>query len=128
MSPKIYSVDEIKKRFEKVAKKYEIEEAYLFGSYARGDATKKSDIDFYVKADNIRSLFVLGGFYADTKDAMKKNIDLITTDAILEKGFEEQINADQNQNNGPGERRSVLIKGVQSSKDFGEEKYTPYGN
>ncbi|MDR0303918.1 MAG: nucleotidyltransferase domain-containing protein [Chitinispirillales bacterium] len=46
----------MKKRFEKVAKKYEIEEMYLFGSYARGDATKKSDVDFYIKVDKIRTL------------------------------------------------------------------------
>jgi predicted nucleotidyltransferase len=29
---------------------------YLFGSYARGDATKKSDVDFYIKVDKIRTL------------------------------------------------------------------------
>jgi predicted nucleotidyltransferase len=91
MNYKIYTIDEIKKRFEKVAKKYEIEEAYLFGSYARGDATKKSDVDFYIKADKIRTIFQLGGFYADTKDAMKKNIDVITAKTTLRKGFEEEM-------------------------------------
>jgi len=91
MNYKIYTVDEIKKRFEKVAKKYEIEEAYLFGSYARGDATKKSDVDFYIKADKIKTLFQLGGFYADTKDAMKKNIDVVTTDAVIETEFKEEM-------------------------------------
>jgi len=62
MNYKIYTIDEIKKRFEKVAKKYEVEEAYLFGSYARGDAAKKSDVDFYIKANKIRTLLDLSGF------------------------------------------------------------------
>ena len=94
MNYKIYSVDEIKKRFEKVARKHEIDEAYLFGSYARGDATKKSDVDFYIRADKIRTLFQLGGFYADTKDAMKKNIDVVTTKTTLDGNFEEEMRKD----------------------------------
>jgi predicted nucleotidyltransferase len=91
MNYKIYTIDEIKKRFEKVAKKYEVEEAYLFGSYARGDATKKSDVDFYIKADKIRTLLDLSGFCIDTQKAMKKDVDVITTDAKLEEKFEQEI-------------------------------------
>ena len=91
MNYKIYTIDEIKKRFEKVAKKYEVEEAYLFGSYARGDATKKSDVDFYIKADKIRTLLDLSGFWIDTQKAMKKDVDVITSDAKLEEKFEQEI-------------------------------------
>ena len=90
MNHKIYSVDEIKERFEKVAKKYEIDEAYLFGSYARGDATKKSDVDFYIRADNLKG-WDLGGIWVDTQKAMNKKIDLITTEAIMEKDFEQEM-------------------------------------
>jgi predicted nucleotidyltransferase len=91
MNNKIYTIDEIKARFEKIARKYELEEAYLFGSYARGEATKKSDVDFYIRADKIRTLFQLGGLYAETKDAMKKNIDVITTKTTLDEDFEEEM-------------------------------------
>ncbi|MDR0306609.1 MAG: nucleotidyltransferase domain-containing protein [Chitinispirillales bacterium] len=91
MNYKIYTIDEIKKRFEKVAKKYGIEEAYLFGSYARGDATKESDVDFYVKADNVKGLFGLSGLWLDIENAMKKKIDVITTDATLDKNFEQEM-------------------------------------
>jgi predicted nucleotidyltransferase len=91
---KIYTIDEIKKRFEKVAKKYEIEEAYLFGSYARGEATKKSDIDFYIKADNIKTLLDLSGFWIDTENIMKKKIDIVTTDSTLKNDFEEEMKKD----------------------------------
>jgi len=80
MNYKIYTIDEIKKRFEKVAKKYEIEEAYLFGSYARGDATKKSDVDIFIKEGKIQSLLQLCGFRLDVQDALKKEIDIVLED------------------------------------------------
>jgi predicted nucleotidyltransferase len=82
MNYKIYSVDEIKKRFGKVAGKYGIEQAFLFGSYARGKATRKSDVDICIKGGNMRTLFQFGGFYADVQDAMKKNIDVIDYDEM----------------------------------------------
>ena len=91
MNNKIYSIDEIKERFEKVARKYEINEAYLFGSYARGDATKKSDVDFYIHADKIRTLFQLAGFYTDVQNAMKKKIDVVTSDATIGEKFEREM-------------------------------------
>lgn len=90
MNKTIYTIDEIKKRFEKVAKKYEIGEAYLFGSYARGKATKNSDVDFYINKGKIRGL-ELSGFYLDVKNAMKKDIDLVTTSADLDKNFEKEM-------------------------------------
>jgi len=91
MNNTVYTIDEIRNRFEKVARQHQIDEAYLFGSYARGDATKKSDIDFYIRADKIRCLFDLGGLYVDIKDALKKNIDIVTTNTELDEKFEKEI-------------------------------------
>ncbi|MDR2727851.1 MAG: nucleotidyltransferase domain-containing protein [Chitinispirillales bacterium] len=88
MNYKVYTINEIKKRFEEVTKKYVIDEAYLFGSYARGDATPESDVDFYIKADNLKSGWDVGGIWAETEKAMDKKIDVVYTDAIMEKEFE----------------------------------------
>jgi len=77
MNYKVYTIDEIKERFESVAEKYGIEEAYLFGSYARGDATKKSDVDIFVKEGKIQTLLQLCGFRLDVRDALKKEIDIV---------------------------------------------------
>jgi len=77
MNYKIYTIDEIKKRFEKIADKYGIEEAYLFGSYARGNATKKSDVDIFIKEGKIQTLLQLCGFRLDVQDALKKEIDIV---------------------------------------------------
>ena len=48
MTNKIYSTYEIKSMISGVAAEYGIETVYLFGSYARGQATEKSDIDLYI--------------------------------------------------------------------------------
>ncbi|MCL2688767.1 MAG: nucleotidyltransferase domain-containing protein [Chitinispirillia bacterium] len=93
MNYKVYTIDEIKKRFEEVTKKYEIDEAYLFGSYARGDATPESDVDFYIKADKVRG-WGIGGIWAETEKAMDKKIDVVYTDAIIEKVFEQEMKKD----------------------------------
>jgi len=78
MNQEIYSVDEIKKRFESVARKYEINEAYLFGSYARGEATIQSDVDIYMKeGKKIRTLFQLSGFRLEVKDVLEKDVDIV---------------------------------------------------
>lgn len=55
---------------------------YLFGSYARGDATEQSDVDLRVDAEQLKSLFALGGLYADLEEALGKPLDLVTTGAL----------------------------------------------
>ena len=79
----IYTVDEIKQRVEPVAKKNDIEKVYLFGSYARGDATEESDIDLRIDGDQkIRSLIDLSGLFLDFENALQKSIDVVTTDSL----------------------------------------------
>ena len=83
MTDKIYTIDEIKQIVFPIAKKYGVEKVYLFGSYARGEATEKSDIDLRVTASNIHSLFVLGGLYSDLEEALNKSLDLVTTESLI---------------------------------------------
>ena len=40
-------------------KKYNIKKAYVFGSYARGEATEKSDIDIMIKTTDSDILSLL---------------------------------------------------------------------
>ena len=42
----VLTIDEIKKRIRPVCEKYNVKELFLFGSYARGEATEDSDVDF----------------------------------------------------------------------------------
>ena len=49
MSDKIYTLDEIKAIAAPIARQYGVAAMYLFGSYARGEATPKSDLDFRIE-------------------------------------------------------------------------------
>ena len=43
------TIEEIKSRIEPIARQYRLNAVYLFGSYARNEATEKSDIDLLYK-------------------------------------------------------------------------------
>ena len=58
----IYTLNEIKNRVLPIIQKYNIPAMYLFGSYARGNATDESELDFLVDTTGTRltSLLSLG--------------------------------------------------------------------
>lgn len=82
MSEKIYTIEEIKSIVRPIAEKYGVEKVYLFGSYARGEATTDSDLDFRVDKGRARGLFALGGLYADLEDSFQKELDVLTTGSL----------------------------------------------
>ena len=71
--------DEIREAVRAVASKYNIENVYLFGSYARGDATEDSDCDLRVVGGDVRGLFQLAGLYLDFEKALGKPVDVVMT-------------------------------------------------
>ena len=81
----IYTLDEIKKRILPVIEKYDIPAMYLFGSYARGEATEESDLDFLVDTTGtgLTSLLTLGALYCDLEEVFQKSIDLITVRSVM---------------------------------------------
>jgi predicted nucleotidyltransferase len=78
----VYSLAEIKDIVTPIAKQHGVAKVSLFGSYARGEAIWKSDIDFRIDSGNIRTLFDLGGFYADLEEGLRKPVDIVTSDAM----------------------------------------------
>lgn len=82
MSDKIYTLDEIKAIAHPIAKRYGIAALYLFGSYARGEATPQSDIDFRVDRGNLVDLLELGGLFSELEDSFQKNLDVLTTQML----------------------------------------------
>ena len=78
MSNKIYTVDEIREIVIPIARRHGVAALYLFGSYARGEATAKSDIDFLMDGGTICSLYQLAAFRLDLEDALGKTVDLLT--------------------------------------------------
>jgi predicted nucleotidyltransferase len=85
MTDKIYSIDEIKKIISPIASRYGVERVFLFGSYARGEATEESDLDFRIDKGALRGLFQLGGLYSDLEERFDKKLDLLTTGSLEQK-------------------------------------------
>jgi predicted nucleotidyltransferase len=82
MGKEPYTLEEIKSRTVPVIKQYGIAKAFLFGSYARGDAKDESDIDICIEEGRPMSLFDLSGFYMDLEEGLKRRVDVVTTDGI----------------------------------------------
>lgn len=55
--------------------------AYLFGSYARKEATPKSDVDIVVVIDEAMGLEFFG-IIAELEDALHKDVDLLTHNQV----------------------------------------------
>lgn len=75
------SLDDIKEKISPICSEYEIKRAYLFGSYARGEADEKSDIDIRIEKgsnDKLKSLLQVSGFRCRLEDVLSKKVDLIT--------------------------------------------------
>ena len=64
-------------------KKQPVLKAYLFGSYARGEADEKSDIDLLVDLDYSQHIgFSFFGMYIDLEKLLKRKVDVIPSDGV----------------------------------------------
>lgn len=82
---RVYSIEEIKSIVAPIAAIHDVDRIYLFGSYARGEATPSSDIDLRVDKGRLRGLIALGALYADLEDGLGKKLDLLTTGSLDQK-------------------------------------------
>ncbi|WP_195958025.1 nucleotidyltransferase family protein [Enterococcus gallinarum] len=83
----VLTVEEIKTRVRPVAEKYEIPVVYIFGSYARNEATNESDIDFLVGTSGLSEKYrwsVYSDFFEELKEAVEREIDLVEIEAFDE--------------------------------------------
>lgn len=77
----VVSVRYIKQVCRELFKKYpQIKCAYLYGSYARGEATGSSDVDILLVCHDMGMEFF--GMAADLQEALHKEVDLQTHDQI----------------------------------------------
>ncbi|MCH5194133.1 MAG: nucleotidyltransferase domain-containing protein [Oscillospiraceae bacterium] len=97
----VYKFEEIVEKVRPIAEQYKINSVWLFGSYARGDATEESDIDIIVGEGDYDG-WKIGGLYEDLREAFQKDIDLITEAQIsrsrndpLHKRFVEEVELDR---------------------------------
>ena len=67
---------EIKNKIVPILIKNGVKKASIFGSYARGDYNKKSDVDILFEYDDDKSLFDLIGLQMEIEKKVKKKVDL----------------------------------------------------
>ena len=76
------SIDEIRKAVSPVCKKYDVERAYLFGSYSRGEADENSDIDIRIEKNKnsrkLSSILKVCALECDLEDILQKKVQVIT--------------------------------------------------
>ena len=70
------NIKKIKSEIVPILKKYKIVKAGIFGSYARGDYKKNSDIDILIEFND--SLLTLVGIEMELKKKLRKKVDLLT--------------------------------------------------
>ena len=88
-----YTVDEIRRIAVPIAVSYGVKSLSLFGSYARGEATERSDIDLLIDRTGMQKGWAIGGLYEDLSDALGKELDLVTTTGA-DAGFLSRISRD----------------------------------
>jgi predicted nucleotidyltransferase len=83
---KVTSLEEIKGLIEQyrpeLKRQFHVEKIGVFGSYARGDEKKKSDVDFLVTFDEDISLFDHVDLTLYLKDLMGRKVDVIQHDNL----------------------------------------------
>jgi predicted nucleotidyltransferase len=67
-----------------LARQYGVKNVRIFGSVAKGNANKDSDIDILVDNDGISSLLAIGGIYSELKEMLDHEIDFVISDGVHE--------------------------------------------
>lgn len=75
-------IEEIKNKILPILKQAGVKRSSIFGSYVRGEETKKSDIDILVELPKGSSLLDLIGLEIELKKAVGKKVDLLTYNSI----------------------------------------------
>lgn len=75
-------VNSIKSLILGVLKKYPITKAALFGSYARNEANKSSDIDLLIESDQPITLFDVLRLEKELSEVTSRKIDIVEFSAI----------------------------------------------
>jgi len=94
IEPNILTIKEIKQKIKPVMEKYQVNEVFLFGSYARGEATSESDVDIYCSKGNLKSLIDEARFIDELEVSLNKKVDVVTIGSLMDDYFKKQLEGD----------------------------------
>lgn len=72
----------IKNQIIPILKRQGVLKAAIFGSFARGEETNKSDVDLLIKMPKNKTLFDLAGLKVALEDRLGRKVDIVEYDAI----------------------------------------------
>ena len=82
MATTLETIKAKKMEITRLARRYHAENIRIFGSVARGDDTKTSDIDFLVSFLPDASLFDQAGLIEDLSDLLQRKVDVVSERAV----------------------------------------------
>jgi len=85
-------IEKIKSKIMPILKEYKVTKAGIFGSFARGEQKKKSDVDILIKIHDDASLLTLIGLKLDLQEAVKRKVDLVEYETIRKELKENILN------------------------------------
>jgi predicted nucleotidyltransferase len=85
MRTRIYGINEISNIVEPIAREYGVRKLSVFGSYARGEATEDSDLDFrIIDRGALRGLFKLARFELALEEKFNVPVDVVVADSMFD--------------------------------------------
>ena len=72
----------IKKKIIPILKRQGVLKAAIFGSFARGEETKNSDLDLLVKMPKSKTFLDMADLKVELEDKLGREVDLVEYDAI----------------------------------------------
>lgn len=79
---KTNELQRLKPKIVRILKKKGIKKAGIFGSYAKGNQKKKSDIDILIQPPKKMNLFDFVGVKLNLEESLHKKVDLISYNGI----------------------------------------------
>lgn len=92
--PSVLTLKQIRDRVRPIMTRHKVSEVYLFGSYARGEANRNSDVDLYCDKGDVETLWQLSAFCDELESALGKKVDVITIGSRIDDYFKSQLEED----------------------------------
>lgn len=90
----ILTIKEIKEKVFPIFLKRGIKDIYLFGSYARGEATIESDVDIFCEKGSVKTLLDQISLEEEIKKSLGKEVDLVFETSSMSPYFESELKKD----------------------------------
>lgn len=75
-------VEEIRRKILPILRRHGVRRAAVFGSFARGESKKSSDLDLLVELGDEKTLLDLAGLKVELEESLKMRVDVLTYDSL----------------------------------------------